>query len=211
MFCYPAWAVGSYSSGPSADGTVRTKSPGGFYQADVSPCILSGVSSIWVYSRLSEELFIFENPAFPRDVVRKIDGQQRHKNVKIVTGLFVAHKLEGGRLSITLWCHKRASRRECVSQWMLWMTGKAAVTHPGLPLFGNGSCVREGQSLSLNLSLSASFLFLSLYFPAIHVILMWIEDTITSHNEHLVTVVSAHRRWMELLLQRSTYLLVESL
>ena len=56
--------------------------------------ILSGVSSNWVYPRLSEELFIFENPAFPRDVVRKIDGQ-RHKNVKIVTGLFVAHKLEG--------------------------------------------------------------------------------------------------------------------
>ena len=26
LFCHPAWAVGSYSSGPSAAGTVRTKS-----------------------------------------------------------------------------------------------------------------------------------------------------------------------------------------
>ena len=38
MFRHPAWAVGSYSSGPSAAGTVWTKSMGGFYQRDESPC-----------------------------------------------------------------------------------------------------------------------------------------------------------------------------
>ena len=38
MFRHPAWAVGSYSSGPTAAGTVGTKSTGGFHQADVSPC-----------------------------------------------------------------------------------------------------------------------------------------------------------------------------
>ena len=38
IFLHPAWAVGSYSSGPSAAGTVGTKVTGGFYQADVSPC-----------------------------------------------------------------------------------------------------------------------------------------------------------------------------
>ena len=40
MFRHPAWAVGSYSSGPPAAGTLRTKSPGGCYQADMSPCVL---------------------------------------------------------------------------------------------------------------------------------------------------------------------------
>ena len=39
MFHHPVWAVGSYSSGPPAAGTVGTKSTGGFYQADGSPCI----------------------------------------------------------------------------------------------------------------------------------------------------------------------------
>ena len=39
MFRYPAWAVGSHSSGLPAAGTVGTKSTGGFYQADGSPCI----------------------------------------------------------------------------------------------------------------------------------------------------------------------------
>ena len=38
MFRHPPWAVGSYSSSPSAAGTVGTKSMGGVYQADVSPC-----------------------------------------------------------------------------------------------------------------------------------------------------------------------------
>ena len=41
MFRHPAWAVGSYSSGPPAAGTVATKSTGGFYRSDVSPCKLS--------------------------------------------------------------------------------------------------------------------------------------------------------------------------
>ena len=38
MLSHPAWAVGSYSSGPHAAGTVGTKSTGSFYQADVPPC-----------------------------------------------------------------------------------------------------------------------------------------------------------------------------
>lgn len=38
MFCNPARAVGSYSSGLSAARAVRTKSMGRFYQGDVSPC-----------------------------------------------------------------------------------------------------------------------------------------------------------------------------
>ena len=39
MFCHPAWAVGSYSSGPPVVETVGTKSTGGFHQQDVSPCM----------------------------------------------------------------------------------------------------------------------------------------------------------------------------
>ena len=38
MFYYPAWAVGSYRSGLSAAKTVVTKSMGGCYQRDGSPC-----------------------------------------------------------------------------------------------------------------------------------------------------------------------------
>ena len=184
------------------DGTHAT-----CYDCEVT--ILSRVSSSRVYfTQDQEELFIFENPAFPRDVVRKIDGQ-RHKNVKIVTGLFVAHKLEGVirppvRRSITLWCHGRGSERAragmCIALDV--MDDRQGRCHTsGLPLFGNGSCVRGGQSLSLNLFLSASFL--SLFYlvcpsePAIHVVLMWIEDTITSYNEHLVTAVSPQGRWMD--------------
>ena len=38
MFRHPAQAVGSYSSGPPAAGTVGTKSTGGFYICEWSPC-----------------------------------------------------------------------------------------------------------------------------------------------------------------------------
>ena len=38
MFRHPAWAVGSYSSGPSAARDVGTKSTGGFANSSVSPC-----------------------------------------------------------------------------------------------------------------------------------------------------------------------------
>ena len=41
MFRHPAWAVGSYSSGPPAAGTVGTKSTGGCYHSDWSPCKFS--------------------------------------------------------------------------------------------------------------------------------------------------------------------------
>ena len=37
MFRHPAWAVGSYSSGPSAARDVGTKSTGGFANSSVSP------------------------------------------------------------------------------------------------------------------------------------------------------------------------------
>ena len=46
MFNHPAWAVGSYSSGPPAAGTAGTKWTGGFYQADVSPGMYNSVPSI---------------------------------------------------------------------------------------------------------------------------------------------------------------------
>ena len=45
MFRHPAWAVGSYSSGPPAAETARTKSTGGFHQQDGSPCKLVFESS----------------------------------------------------------------------------------------------------------------------------------------------------------------------
>ena len=38
MVRHPAWAVGSYSSGPPAAKTVGTKSTGGFHQRHGSPC-----------------------------------------------------------------------------------------------------------------------------------------------------------------------------
>ena len=38
VFHHSAWAVGSYSSSPTAAGTVGTKSTGGFYYPDGSPC-----------------------------------------------------------------------------------------------------------------------------------------------------------------------------
>ena len=38
MFCQPACAVGSCSSGPPAARIVGTKSTGGFYRCELSPC-----------------------------------------------------------------------------------------------------------------------------------------------------------------------------
>ena len=38
MFRHPAWAAGTYSSGPPAAKTVGTNSTGGFHQRDESPC-----------------------------------------------------------------------------------------------------------------------------------------------------------------------------
>ena len=38
MFRHPAWAVGSCSSGPPTAVSVGTKSTGGFYRPDLSPC-----------------------------------------------------------------------------------------------------------------------------------------------------------------------------
>ena len=38
MFRHPAWAVGSYSSGPPTAGAVATKSTGGFNHPNGSPC-----------------------------------------------------------------------------------------------------------------------------------------------------------------------------
>ena len=40
MFCHPAWALGSFSSGPRAAKSVGTKSMRGFYLSDGSPCSL---------------------------------------------------------------------------------------------------------------------------------------------------------------------------
>ena len=41
MFRHPAWAEGSYSSGPAAAKTYGTKSTEGFHQRFGSPCISS--------------------------------------------------------------------------------------------------------------------------------------------------------------------------
>ena len=81
------------------------------------------------------------------------------------------------------------------------MTGKAAVTHPGSYSLEMGRAYVEANPSHL-ISLcpphsSLSFLLVCPTEPAVHVILMWIEDTITSHNEHLVTVVGDG--WMKLL------------
>ena len=40
MLRHPAWAVGGYSSGPRTTETVGTKSTGGFFLPERSPCIL---------------------------------------------------------------------------------------------------------------------------------------------------------------------------
>ena len=41
MICHPAKVVGSSTCGPPASGTViRTKSMGGFYRSELSPCML---------------------------------------------------------------------------------------------------------------------------------------------------------------------------
>ena len=47
MFRHPVWAVGSYSSGPLAASTVVTKSTGGFYRPDLSPCTCTFKNSKW--------------------------------------------------------------------------------------------------------------------------------------------------------------------
>ena len=46
MFRHPAWAVGSYSSGPPAAWIVGTKSTGGFANSSVSPCTGVGQNSV---------------------------------------------------------------------------------------------------------------------------------------------------------------------
>ena len=46
MFHHPACAVGGYSNGPPPAGTLGTKSTGGFYQADGSPCSQIGEQHI---------------------------------------------------------------------------------------------------------------------------------------------------------------------
>ena len=46
MLRHPAWAVGSYSSGPRATETVGTKSTGGFFRPEWSPCILVSKSNL---------------------------------------------------------------------------------------------------------------------------------------------------------------------
>ena len=64
IFHHPAWAVGSYRSGPPAAGTVRSKSTGGFYQGDVSLCTekvnLKTSSFGWLWSlRLQRDFPLF--------------------------------------------------------------------------------------------------------------------------------------------------------
>ena len=63
MFGHPAWAVGSYRCGPSAAGTVGTRSSGGFYRADGSPCtVLHGLLFLnaW-YDTLTKKLEPFKS------------------------------------------------------------------------------------------------------------------------------------------------------
>ena len=46
MFRYAAWAAGRDRSGPPAAETVGTKSTGGCYQQDVSPCRLEAKKAL---------------------------------------------------------------------------------------------------------------------------------------------------------------------
>ena len=58
MFRHPAWAVGSYSSGPPAAGNVGNKPMGGFYQADGSPCTIY-VKAQYLITAFSSEMRTF--------------------------------------------------------------------------------------------------------------------------------------------------------
>ena len=59
MFRHPAWAVGSYSSGPPAAETVGTKSTGGFHQGDGSPCIALMLTWRWAIRRNGKTFYAF--------------------------------------------------------------------------------------------------------------------------------------------------------
>ena len=63
MFRYPAWAVGSYRSGPPASKTIGTKSTGGCYQRVRSPCILREATALEAMNKIRL------NGTIPRSVV----------------------------------------------------------------------------------------------------------------------------------------------
>ena len=54
MLCHPAWAVGSYSSGPPAAITVGTKSTGGFFRPEWSLCKFRCVVTHFVEQHLRD-------------------------------------------------------------------------------------------------------------------------------------------------------------
>ena len=72
MFRHPAWAVGSYGSGPPAANTVGTKSMGGFHQRHGSPCRQGKLLQSIVGSSMYP---IYENACtshvLPRHVVKR--------------------------------------------------------------------------------------------------------------------------------------------
>ena len=67
MFCYRAWAVGGYSCGRLAARTVGTKSTGGFYRPDLSPCFYTTWKTCDPSSVLVQEiLYRAAEPPVPR-------------------------------------------------------------------------------------------------------------------------------------------------
>ena len=82
MFHHPALAIGSYSIGPAAAGTIRTKSTGGVYHLDVCAHIkvFLPLSSVWMS-------FMRWFPDAPEAAVEPLaDGQLGH--------LFLNHVLK---------------------------------------------------------------------------------------------------------------------
>ena len=82
MFRHPAWAVGSYSSGPPAAKTVGTKSTGGCYRGDVSPCISGYAEMFTTVLTDGEQLRRGQPNGEPGSMLRRrgADRQQRPRS-----------------------------------------------------------------------------------------------------------------------------------
>ena len=81
MFRHPAWAVGSYSSGPAAARALWTKSTGGFYHSDDSPCSTGGLEQI-MFPVQEFERFSFRSSCHqPRPIIHhQTDWVRRHRD-----------------------------------------------------------------------------------------------------------------------------------
>ena len=76
MFRHPAWAVGSYSRGPPVARTIGTKSTGGFYRLDLSPCRVIDIQA--VVARFPECPVVLPSTAAAAVAVEdEVDGERR--------------------------------------------------------------------------------------------------------------------------------------